>query len=283
MYDERIDFIGLGAQKSATSWMFQCLMEHPEIRVGTHKEAHFFNFRYQNGYAWYQQQFEFGDWKTGEFSTLYLPDANVPARIHAYHPGVKLLVSLRNPVDRAYSQHIHNVRQGRLPPELFDFAKAVALNPSYLEQGLYATHLRRFLEYFPREQIHVMLYDDVKAAPDRVMEGLYRFLAVDDGFRPQSRGERINVARRYRNRFAARVFNGAEDTVKRVLSDSAVEQVKKLGIQEMYRRWNEVPVDSIQVPPLADAERARLTAWFAPEVEALQELLDRDLSAWLPR
>lgn len=280
MYDERIDFIGLGVQKSATSWMFQCLMEHPEIRVGEHKEAHFFNFRFQNGYAWYHDQFEFGAWKTGEFSTLYFCDANVPRRIHDYNPDVKLLVSLRNPVDRAYSQHIHNIREGRVPPALLEFGAALPHNPLYLEQGLYATHLKRFLEYFPLESVHIVFFDDVKTEPDRLMAEMYAFLDIDTAFRPASIGERINVARTYRSRLAHRIFTSAESTAKRLLPSPAIEQVKKLGLQNLYTRWNEATVDTVQVPPLRATVRDELTGFFAAEVEELGRILGRDLSAW---
>ncbi len=281
MFDERIDFIGLGVQKSATSWIFQCLLEHPEIRIGEHKEVHFFNLRFQRGYAWYHGQFEFGHWKTGEFSTLYFPDAEVPRRIHDYNPGVKLLLSLRNPVDRAYSQHIHNIREGRVPAELLEFGDAWPLNPGYIEQGYYATHLKRFLEYFPKEQIHIVFFDDVKSEPDRVMAGMYSFLGVDPSFRPGAMGKRINTARTYRSRLAHRLFMSAETTVKQVLPLVAVEQVKKLGLQNLYSRWNEKPADAVRVPPLRDEVRNELTERFSGEIKELAQMLGRDLSTWL--
>jgi len=129
--ESKVDFIGVGVQKAATSWIFQCLLEHPEIPAGSDKETNFFNFRYSFGYPWYQSKFQFGEWKAGEFSTLYFVDKNVPERIHRYNPKVKLILSERDPVERAFSQHQREIRRNRLPKELYDFKLAVQFNPTY--------------------------------------------------------------------------------------------------------------------------------------------------------
>lgn len=174
----KLDFIGIGVQRSATTWLFECLREHPDIRgpVGEiNKELDFFNHNYAIGYAWYHQWFEFGPWKTGEYSVLYFHDKCVPERIYRYNPNAKLLLSLRNPIDRAFSQHKHEVQRNRLPKELYNFWDALEQNPSYIEQGRYATHLERYLEFFDRNQIFIMLFDDIYSRPSDVLRDLFSF------------------------------------------------------------------------------------------------------------
>ena len=94
-----IDFIGLGAQRSGTSWIYACLHEHPQIFIPI-KEIHFFSRErnWSKGYQWYENLFAQCpiDRKAGEFSTSYLIDQETPSRIHQQYPGTKLIVSLRN-------------------------------------------------------------------------------------------------------------------------------------------------------------------------------------------
>ena len=101
-----IDFIGLGAQKAGTSWVYACLYEHPEIHAPI-KELHFFSRdRFSKGKDWYESHFSHRKegQKVGEFSTSYLYSKETPERIKELYPEVKLIAIVRNPVTRAYSQ-----------------------------------------------------------------------------------------------------------------------------------------------------------------------------------
>ena len=99
------------------------------------------------------------DW--GEFSTSYLADPLAPERIHEHYPGVRMLVCLRNPADRAFSNFLNDVQAGTLPPDA-RFYEVLGSHPEYLAQGAYATQLQRYLDRFPRESLLVLLYDDLE-------------------------------------------------------------------------------------------------------------------------
>jgi hypothetical protein len=280
IFTSRLDFIGIGVQKSATSWITQCLIEHPQIRMGVEKETNFFSYRYLFGYPWYHDRFQFGEWKTGEYSTSYFFDRNVPARIHQYRDDVKLILSLRNPIDRAFSQHTHEVRRNRLPPELFDFHRALAWNPTYVDQGRYATHIRNFLEFFDFEQIHVILYDDIKRDSRAVVRELYRFLAVDSTFVPSSLNTAVNVARVYRSQWANRILRYGKAAAQKTMTPATVEKVGRLGIYQAMMRLNERPHDDAVVPAPSPETRAGLRSMLSTEIEELERLLKRDLGHW---
>ena len=109
-----VNFIGVGAQKSGTSWIYACLYEHPEICAPI-KEIHFFSRpRYEKGIAWYEKQFDrcAVEKLRGEFSTSYLYTPEAAARIHAAYPDAKIIAVLRNPIDRAYSQYRNAIKAG---------------------------------------------------------------------------------------------------------------------------------------------------------------------------
>ena len=99
-------FIGIGAQRTGTSWLYACMYEHPQVCM-PQKEINFFSRErnWTRGYEWYEHLFAEcpADAVAGEFSTSYLTDAATPARIHERYPDVKLIVSVRHPVERAYS------------------------------------------------------------------------------------------------------------------------------------------------------------------------------------
>ncbi|MBX6362403.1 MAG: sulfotransferase domain-containing protein [Gemmatimonadetes bacterium] len=282
----RVDLIGIGVQKAATSWIFRCLEQHPQIRTaqverGSDKELNFFNHAYEFGYTWYHRGFSFGPWRTLEFSTLYFHDHDVPARIHRYNPDVRLILSLRNPIDRAYSQHRFEVSRRRVPAGLYEFWAAAEQNPSYIEMGLYATHLTRWLEYFPLEQICIVDYDEIRAEPAGVLRRLFEFAGVDASVEPALVHGRVNVTAVPRNRLLTAFTSGSARVVRTVLGDAAVKTLRAARPVDYLRRRNRVELDARVVPPLTPQDRARLRAVFSPDIERLEALLSRDLSHWV--
>jgi hypothetical protein len=277
----KVDFIGIGVQRAATTWLFSCLKEHPEIRgatVANNKELNFFNHNYEKGYPWYHRRFEFGAWKTGEYSTRYFHDKNVPARIARYNPDARLIVSLRNPIDRAVSQHKLEIRRNRLPEHLVEFEKALPHNPSYIEQGRYATHLERWLRFFDRAQIHVILFDEIVSSPGQALGDLFSFLGVDASFRPVGLSKRVNVSHTYRSRRLHRLIRLTSAAIRGLFGPVALEAIKATGLPALVRGYNEV---DLVIPPLSEEGRRRLLEVFRPEIERLEGLIGRDLSRWI--
>jgi hypothetical protein len=150
------DFLIIGAQRSGTSTLYQYVARHPDVRGAFRKEVHYFDTYFDRGLDWYRANFPFNGF-TGESSPSYLVHPDVPARVKAALPEVKLIAILRNPVERAYSAYNRNVRRQR---ESRPFAEAIAggstLEFAYLERGLYAEQIERWLPHFKREQLLVI-------------------------------------------------------------------------------------------------------------------------------
>lgn len=174
-------FIGIGAQKSATSWLFQCLREHPQLALAPAKELHFFSDKvlYQRGMKWYENQFpgNASGRLCGEISTSYLSAPDAPERIHQYVPEVKLIALLRDPSTRAES-HIRHLVSTHVLPQGVRLDEAIRTHPEIIENGQYATHLARYRRWFPKEQIFIATYDEVVAHPKELLARIHTFLGV---------------------------------------------------------------------------------------------------------
>src|SRR3954447_26723321 len=180
------DFIGIGAQRSGTSWLYACLFEHPQTCL-PRKEINFFSRdrNWSRGFDWYEGIFSECPPKAvvGEFSTSYLTASETPGRIRDRYPNARLIVSLRNPVDRAYSNYMNDIVAGVVPSSQ-SFREALTSHPEYVESGRYARYLSGYLDRFPREQLLVTIFDDARREPQAAVQEIYRFLGVDTEFRP---------------------------------------------------------------------------------------------------
>jgi hypothetical protein len=209
-----------------------------------------------------------------------------PCCIHRYIPDVKLVALLRNPVDRAYSGYRYTVRDGFEP--LSSFEAALKAEPErvaarwqpiwyHTELGFYGAQLRRFYDLFGRQQIRVYTYDDFCATPTQLMRDLFRFLDVDDSFRPDmSVRHNISGTPRWRtlHRFLAHP-NPIKEACKPFVARS---------LRVRLRRWRSVILERNTFPEgpgMAPATRERLVNLFRADVLELQRLIGRDLSRWL--
>jgi len=235
------DFIIIGAQKAGTTSLFHYLNNHPDVGPAWRKEIHFFDRWYSNGLDWYRAHFPLYAEATitGEGSTNYLQHPDAPLRMRHCIPNAKLIVMLRNPVDRAYSQHQMNVRKGI---ETLSFEDALEAEPyrlqnqpdclstewrvaSYLTRGLYASQLQRWLDQFPQEQLLVIKSEEFFEDPDKEFRRVLAFLDLEPC-----------VEARY-----------------------------------------EVLHDGGDYPRILPATRERLAAYYAPWNQQLYELIDRNL------
>lgn len=193
------DYIIIGAQKSGTTPLYHFLKQHPQI-VFKKGEVHFFDLMFAHGSRWYKNRFDkrpTPQHLIGDKSPYYMCHPKVPERVHSLYPNVKIIAILRNPIDRAYSHYWHNQRAKREP---LSFKEAIAAEPerlagekeklmkdpkyksnnyrrySYLERGHYAEQLKRWLEFFPKEQIMVISSSDLRNKTEEVMQNLFTFL-----------------------------------------------------------------------------------------------------------
>ena len=271
------DFLGIGALKAGTTYLDAMLRSHPQIcmPVGL-KEVDFFTRHYERGPQWYGKKFVACDGKVrGEVSPQYLFDSRVAARICDLIPKARLIVSVRDPVQRAYSQYKHWVQETGYRGSFDEFLDQ---HPGAVERGRYFALLRPYLEYFDRNQIHIVLFDDLVNQPIPTMQEVYAFVGVDPAHVPSAADEAVNVSgspRFHRGYVAAK-------RVSRWLHNKGASNVvaatKRSGIVRMFRSRHAAPAVASS-PELA----RRLADAYADDVAALSALVDRDLARlWAP-
>jgi Sulfotransferase domain len=195
------DFLILGAQKAGTTALYAYLRWHPQITGPSFKEVSFFDRHYANGERWYRAHLPIRRRGiVGEASPSYLFHPLAPQRVAQMLPGARLVALLRNPVERAFSHYQHEVALGR---EQLSFEDAVARedermdgeldrmladaryfsyawwNYTYVARGRYAEQLERWFAAFPREQLLVLLTDELAAESAGTYRRVLEFLGVD--------------------------------------------------------------------------------------------------------
>lgn len=289
------NFIIIGAAKAGTTALYWYLAEHPEIFMSRVKETNFFAWQ-PNDYgepvygdprlhhfpvrSWQHYQSLFDDAggarARGEASPIYLECPDSPSRIRAVIPEARILCGLRNPVDRAYSDYQMFLRgQGRrLEPQRDLAPDAEWLQPDshWMRTSCYYPALKRYIQEFPREQIHLFLFDELKRDAVAVARKAYHFLDVDSSFTP-SLDTPYNVGGIPSNMLLERVFHSAaavRTVVEPWLPRRATGWLRQLRAANMEK-----------APALPDTLRMNMMAFFREDIERTSELTGLDLDAWM--
>lgn len=278
------NFIGIGVQKCATAWLYNILADHPQISLAMpedgDKDTKFFSYFYDRGFEWYESHFKNceGD-VVGEYSTSYFYDINAPERIYDYSPDMKLIVSLRHPVERTFSNHKHEITLGRISGDNMIFENGLKNNPMYLHQSLYYTHLSRWLKYFTKEQIFIIIVDDLKKNPEEVAQNIYKFLGVNYEYKPFMLTQRLHETRIPKNIFFESLIKKISSFFRWVGGGNLIDFLKSKGVIRIIRKINSKSEEDV-FSPMEDKTRTYLLNYFIEENEKLSVLINRDLSNW---
>lgn len=278
-------FFLVGAPKAGTTSLFRYLGQHPEIAVAAVKEPCFFAPEVPVDPAtdacrrsWDAYLSLFAGAGTaravGEGSVAYLASPDAAANIAARIPSAKILMMLRDPADRLFAHYSASRVAGATSVSFAEWVDEqqrleAARSPVYgpVWAGRYATHLARFQQHFPLEQIHISYYEDFVAGPDAVLAGIFAFLGVDPSVRID-RTERHNVTTVEKWPALGPVRPSTSSFLRRMLPAGAFERV---------RAWSRTP---FRLTPTA-ADRAHAIALYRHEIQSLSRATGRDLAAWL--
>ena len=253
-----------GAMRSGTTALNSYLREHPDVAVSSTKEVHFFDSFYDRGVEWYREQFPHSESAraVGEATPNYMFSTTALDRIKQTLPDVKLVVMLRNPIDRAYSHYWHDKARGKTEGDFGENVKREmdgdqGLN--YIARGRYRAQIEHILERFPPTALHVEVFEDMVDRPDDLYASVCRFIGVDHSFRPESLGAPVNNFVEFRSlalRHASQKLPGR--------------------LRDVIGRLNTKRKESY--PPMPARLRNRLADEFAIANQGLEELIGRSLS-----
>jgi hypothetical protein len=214
----------------------------------------------------------------GEASACYLWSETAPANIAARVPDARIIINLRNPIDRAYSQYLQMVTTGvtgrsfrqQIEANLRCGVQQFGADWPLLEFGLYHDQVQRYLQRFPRTRVHISLYEDLVRAPQMLMRDLFAFLEVDPAFT-------ADLSSRHHVPSVPRLASGVYVLKKWRLWP----QLRRLA-PENLRPWLRSmllrPRASLRIDPLT---REFLADYYRDDINKLAALLNRDLGGWL--
>jgi hypothetical protein len=272
------DFLIIGAQKCGTTWLWAVLRDHPEVFLPEKKELEFFSYSANlegDGFERYLSEHfaEAGERRAvGEATPSYFWNSgahpeycqkpkgferDIPRAVRArLGPEVKLVLALRDPVQRAVSAYLHHVRKERIhrSQNIFDAGR----DRGILHMGFYHEHLKEWLAHFPLRQFHVVILEEATARPLRAFVDLFRFLGVEPEFRSKKMHRAIHTG-------MERLWIGGDLYLPRP-GDDPID------------REHPDPARLDRVLTAADVQRLR--ALYADDVKGLEGLLGRGLDCW---
>ncbi len=287
--DIKLDFVGVGAAKSGTTWLATCLSEHPQLCMAEPKALNYFcekaiwpEFRVNNtmGPGWLADRFIHckSDQLPGEFSPNYLCDPHSPHLIIRHNPECRLICCFRHPVEAVVSFY-HEI--GKESPVASTFEKFLDHYPQILRMGLYHLHTQAFLEVFSRKQCLFLLFDDIEEDAATILQQCFSFLGVDRNFVPASLTRRINERKRPRSRSLLAATHWTRHLLQKYTSGRVRQHwVWKLKLYRLHQRIMQRNLQPFPSTPIREATRKRLLGIYRDDTRALGQFLGRDLSHW---
>ncbi len=289
--DLKVDFIGIGAARSGTTWLADCLRRHPDICLSEPKEIRYFNRlpiqisanqdvinnNHTKPLSWYLNHFRHCKEHQilGEFSPIYFVDQAAPGSIKHHFPDIKLILCLRNPIDRAYSHYW--LHRGSSLIRDMTFEEAIQKERIYIEMGLYTRQLKRYLEHFTKDRILILLSDDMKMQPESELKKVLSFLNVSTDIDSDVLKGNANAPARVKSRrIKTFLYSGSRALIDLKLS-YVLHIMRKTGMHRLFTELNAAP---IHYPEMKAQTREYLYNVFRDDIEELEVLLSCDLSHW---
>ena len=270
-------FLGIGVQRSGTTWLHTLLASHPDVYMPTRrKEIRFFEKYYEHGLDWYEQFFcppeQVYQYKAlGEISTQYYECEECPQRIFTTLPKSKLIIMLRHPVNRAYSHYGFIVQRRNFRGSFQEFLTS---RPAALEKGFYSRYLKNFLRYFDRSQILALLFEEVFIDISKTKQTIADFLDIEaDKFPSSPNSGKVNASTVPTNQSLYGFVVKTGRRLRRRNLEPVVDFVMRLGIQRILSKGS-------SLPPLDEELKKQLSQLYQDEFDELEQCLQIDLSCW---
>ena len=287
---KKVDFFIVGAPKAGTTSLYHYLNEHLEIEMSSQKEPDFFSdksLQKQKLYyaknridtiEKYNSLFQREDViLRGDASVSYLFYEDVPHKLIQYNPDAKIIIMLRNPIDRAFSHYLMDYGLG-LISESFEtiiqkqskHKNANLFYQQYIQVSEYAKQIKRYLEVFSKDNIYFIDYEDFKNKTSDIVNSVLMFLAVNDDFQSYLR-KKHNTYTAPKNRIIRYVYSFV--SFRNMLANILPRNLTKIIRNLLFR--------SDKKPKLSDSTRDFLKKHFESDVRELSKLLNKDFAKWI--
>lgn len=289
------NFMCIGAPKCATTTLYDILKQHPDVYLSSFKEPHFFDIdkNYHKGYNWYLNEY-FSTIENhkiiGEFTPSYFIVPKVAERVYnTLGNDLKLIVMLRNPLDRAYSQYLH-AKRDLIEPLSFEEAleteseRLISCSEkgddisyvrfSYINGGMYSKHLKNWLEFFDINQIKIVFFEDFENNQKKVMEEITEFLDLEPY--EFNTGLKSNVAAVPKYMFIKRILNNT--FLRKIAKGLITSQKSRDKITNYLQRISNKPAKDSSLK--SEMKIMQIKKYFLKDIKELEQLINCNLSRW---
>ena len=281
----KISFFLVGFQKCATTWLHRCFDQHPQIYVPKKHMIHYFDIKHYEGITWYKEFYQSAQegMVCGDTTVTYARDLKAIKRIADFNHNAKILLSLRNPIERAFSHYWHEKKKNKIN---FSFEECLVnydLYDDWIRTGFYSHAIDNVQNYFAKENIKILLVDDICSEPEKTIQEVYSFLGVRPNFSPPILHSKVNVAWSKPQKIVSyskwgrSVFAEMATWLTKDIKISKIDILRKFESMLKKNQQSEYEVGM-------DSEfKQELKKIFAEEIAALSALLNRDLSCWIEK
>lgn len=265
--NKKVAFCYLGPPKTASTWIFRCLAEHPGICASQSDELYYFDQYYGLGEDWYHSHFLEEAGIRIDCTPSTIAQRSALERMIEYNPSMKVCFGLRNPIDRAFSAYWHVKKRSQVS---WGFENIFGSYPAYLmwlAPGLFAREIAFLLRSLPKENILFFKFEKLSQDRAGTIKELYQFIGVDDTYSPKALYENIN-------------FSGPKTSplhlyTHKILKRTLPEQTYSSDFIQKYMLGKKEYIDGVPIDL-----RKKLLELCEQDIRAYEEMLSIDLSSW---
>jgi sulfotransferase family protein len=269
-----LDFIFVGAAKCGSTWFYKALDAHPNVHVPSAKDVYFFDQYYHKGIRWYHDIVMPSNsfvGRKGELSHDYMFDIDAMERIVNYNKNIKIIMCLRNPIERCISAFRFMKRNGT---DSNTFRNTMIDNPRLIDQSKYYKYVKYCLDILPAYNVKIFIFDDLKDNSLLILKELYSFIGVDENYFYENHAKKELPASKARIQLLANIAKKIARLLRKFGQPNLIGVVKHSFMNKLlYKR----DYTEFMIQP---ADKEWLLDEFISDVCLLEQLIDRDLSTW---
>ncbi|MDY6802143.1 MAG: sulfotransferase domain-containing protein [Bacteroidota bacterium] len=285
----KVNLLIIGAGRSGTTSLCEHLKHHPEICFSTIKEIPFFSIEkiYQRGYKYYHSFFKHPEKPVIASSDTYLLiDQKAPERIKQYNPDMKIIILLREPVERAYSSYIYAINNGHQNKEIGlkesflkekDFINQKDIvtrnNLGHFYSGLYYKHIKYWMKFFPKENFLLLKTSELQTHTSKTLSTISSFLGISD-FKNMNELH-INKASGVKSMFLHRFFIDRNNSIRKFFGFITPVFIKKIVFNSgIIEKINQLNTKETNYSKLSEEDKKMATPYFAEDLKNLKKEFD---------
>lgn len=272
----------IGTAKAGTTWLYECLKEHPDVLVSSTGEVDYFSYYYNKGQDWYLDHFKSNHQHkiTVDITPSYLTDGTTPERIFKFNPESIIVLVVRNPIDRAYSHYCMHYRAGIVSANVDE---EINEESRYLQDGLYFKYVKAYEKWFPKEQIVILSYDKLYSDPRKYFNDFCNTVSIDNNFIPTLLDKKYHARKGKPKR--QYLYKTLINIYRFFAKKPHFKQITSLF--DSYRKSKHINIvhqlvkSEDQFPAMSPHKRQELQRWFKQDLQQFEKWANMSLAHWL--